>query len=413
MLLCENPTAASLWTATGHQKTGVCAQYPLSGEQNPRPGVQRGTDANTSKVSNLTPNRGVRCACSYITDLTAIPPNPRKCLLQSYFSHNPLPPLTLTLFCPHQASPRCGLHSCFYLSIFNFFLMSLKSASHPHLPLTAFFRTTSEFWSPDPISPHSLWLCSIWQCAPHPPPNSLTLHSPLRLCTFFLCSIFKILSSHLYNLPLGDCSFLWSWSFHLGHPRFVCPASDIYRTPDTSLIPVWYLHQSVWLALKTQFVKNEAYLPFWGRDCQCALDTFSNRTLVLPKATCIFLSLLCSQRWPMTYKWQWPSEASEESRGLTYLRKASFFYLLLPLLPAFCLECGHFGWCSTGHLEAMRWLRVWKPCEGGSHIQIKQKGKEPGTWVMWRSYTIPTLYCPPPNFCIGDQISVLFEPLLL
>lgn len=137
MLLCENPTAASLWTATGHQKTGVCAQYPLSGEQNPRPGVQRGTDANTSKVSNLTPNRGVRCACSYITDLTAIPPNPRKCLLQSYFSRNPLPPLTLTLFCPHQASPRCGLHSCFYLSIFNFFLMSLKSASHPHLPLTA------------------------------------------------------------------------------------------------------------------------------------------------------------------------------------------------------------------------------------------------------------------------------------
>lgn len=54
----------SVWTAAGHQKTGVCAWYPLSGEQNPVPSVQSGTDANMRKVSILTPSQGVQCACS-------------------------------------------------------------------------------------------------------------------------------------------------------------------------------------------------------------------------------------------------------------------------------------------------------------------------------------------------------------
>lgn len=48
----------SVWTAVGHQKTGVCAQYPLSGEQKPPHGVQSGTDVNIGKVSHRIPKQG-------------------------------------------------------------------------------------------------------------------------------------------------------------------------------------------------------------------------------------------------------------------------------------------------------------------------------------------------------------------
>lgn len=49
----------SVWIAVGHQETGVCGWYPLSGERNPNPGVQNGIDANVGQVSNLIPNQGV------------------------------------------------------------------------------------------------------------------------------------------------------------------------------------------------------------------------------------------------------------------------------------------------------------------------------------------------------------------
>lgn len=125
---------------------------------------------------------------------------------------DPLPLLTLTLFCLCQASPRCGLYSCLHFRIFHFCLISLKSAFCPLLPLIALSRTTSEF----PVT-RSTWASlsqTMLHLAAQATPSwkfsdiALTSQTP----SFWVPKIlslrfFKILIS-LYNLPLGDCSFL-------------------------------------------------------------------------------------------------------------------------------------------------------------------------------------------------------------